>query len=556
MIQTPKLSGRRERIAYFAPVAVFLLSALISAAVTWYVTGNFIDSDSASELVLAKHLAETRQILSEDWLYSTELRVFQHQWVYAPLMLVLSDWHLVRFLGAMILQAGYILSFAYMTRQAGFRRQTFWYGAALLLLPVSVTYGRIILYHTYYILYITMSFLMYGLVIDLYRSWNPRRLRSWLLTGVLMAVSFLSGTNSIRQLMITHAPMLFSILALCLRQDTADARSASLLSRPALRMLAFALLAAACSFAALKLNQLKLQEYYRCFPYYSEKVRLTGFSILDEILFGYLHQFGFRRYVPLVSPFGILSVGSIVAGGFALYVSAKSLLQSESLNPRGLILFSYCSFVTVMMASFLLTANQYYYFPLYFSTAWSWAVIPLTESWGTNPGKVSLLHRKRFFATVTALVILLSGLLNIGWFTGTISAEQPYEGLWYKTKDTKAQLSGATDYLQEHGYHIGYATYWSANSVTEITNGSVQMIGIEKSDTSADDVHYYDFMTSLWLRDAPNEKPFLLVPFDTAAEKWDFPAEMEPCCQLVYADEWYQIYDITDFETFRELLYS
>ena len=95
-----------ERLGYYLPILVFFLTALVSTYVAWYVTGNYVDSDSASELVLAKHLADTRQIMSQDWFYSTELRVFQHQWVYAPLMLLLNDWHLVRFLGALILQTG------------------------------------------------------------------------------------------------------------------------------------------------------------------------------------------------------------------------------------------------------------------------------------------------------------------------------------------------------------------------------------------------------------------------------------------------------------------
>lgn len=545
-----------QTIGHYLPFLVFLLSALVSIAVTWYVTGNYVDSDSASELVLAEHLAETRQIMSQDWFYSTELRVFQHQLVYAPLMLFLNDWHLVRFLGAMILQTGYILSFAYMSRQAGFRRETFWYGASLLLLPVNVAYGRIILYHTYYILYITMSFLMFGLVIHLYQTWNPRRLRSWLLTGVLMAVSFLSGTNSIRQLMITHAPMLFSIVVLSVRQDTADSRTATILSKNTLRFLAFALLAAACSFAALKFNELYLHKHYVDAPYYSDTVNLMDFAVLDEMLFGYLHQFGMRRSVPLVSVFGILSVGSVVAGGYALYVSAKALLQSKSLNPRSLILFGHCSFTTVMMAVFLFTAHKGYYFPLYFTMAWPWAVIPLVESWGDNPKKYSPLHRNRIIATAAALVLLLSGWLNVAWFTRVISAEQRYEGLAYRDRDTKDELSGVTAYLLENGYEIGYATYWNANVLTEITNGSVRMIGLEDYGNPKDGVRYYDFLTSLWLREIPNEKPFLLVSYDTFELEWLFPEEMEPYTELVYADELYKIYDVTDFESFRELLYS
>lgn len=549
MTPTAKLGSRKERLAQYLPVAVFLLSALVSAAVTWYVTGTYLDSDSASELVLAKHLADTRQLLSQDWIYGTELRVFQMQWVFAPLMCFLNNWHLVRFLGTMILQTAYILSFAYMARQAGFRWQTIWYGAALLLLPVSVTYGRIVLYHTYYITYITMSLLIFGLVLNLNRTFRPRKLRSWLLVGVLMAVSFLSGTNSIRQMMITHAPMLFSIVLLSLRQDTPESRSAAILSRPALRLLAFALVAAACSFAAVKFNQAVLHKYFTDNPYYSEATNLMEAACLRNMVYGYLHQFGFRISVPLLSLFGILSVASLVAFGYGLYVSVVQI--RDGLTPRGLVMLQLFSFSTVMAVVFLLTADIHTYFPLYLCLMWPWAVLPLVEGWGSNPKQYSPLHKNRIFAWIAALTVIFSGWLNVAWFFRAPGLSQAYEGLYYQERDTASRLSGASEFLLENGYQIGYAGYWNANVVTEMTNGAVRMIGLTASDDSEDGIQYYTFLTSLWLREAPNEKPFLLM--DCGKQP---PAEMAPYCVQVYADDCYCVYDITDLEAVRERLYS
>ena len=39
----------------------------------------FIDSDIASQLVLSKLLSEERSLLSGNWYYATELRVFSYQ---------------------------------------------------------------------------------------------------------------------------------------------------------------------------------------------------------------------------------------------------------------------------------------------------------------------------------------------------------------------------------------------------------------------------------------------------------------------------------------------
>jgi len=156
---TIEQSGLRKKL----PAILFFISIFLSFITTYHVTGTFLDSDASSELVLAKQLSETGKILSRDWFYSTELRVLNTQLVYAPMFLVFSDWHLVRFSSALILQTIYILSYGFMLHQAGFKKSDFYISASLLLLPVSVTYGRIMLYHCYYIPHITLSFFMIGL---------------------------------------------------------------------------------------------------------------------------------------------------------------------------------------------------------------------------------------------------------------------------------------------------------------------------------------------------------------------------------------------------------
>ena len=106
-------------------------------------------------------------------------------------------------------------------------------------------------------------------------------------------------------------------------------------------------------------------------------------------------------------------------------------------------------------------------------------------------------------------------------------------------------------YLQENGYKIGYASYWNANVVTEVTDGTVHMIGVTIYTDPEGCIKYYDFLTSQWLREVPNEKPFLLIDHYEA-----LPENMVPYCVQVYADACYSVYDITDLETFRDLLNS
>lgn len=64
---------------------------------------NQLDSDMASEQILAHQLAQEGGILSPNWYYSTELRVVNTQLVMAPLFRLFSSWHTVRVLGSAIL---------------------------------------------------------------------------------------------------------------------------------------------------------------------------------------------------------------------------------------------------------------------------------------------------------------------------------------------------------------------------------------------------------------------------------------------------------------------
>ena len=268
---------------------------------------------------------------------------------------------------------------------------------------------------------------------------------------------------------------------------------------------------------------------------------------LRNMLYGYLHPFGFRISVPLLSLFGILSVASLAAFGYGLYVSAIHI--RDGLTPRGLVMLQLFSFSLVMAAVFLITSGVGTYYPLYLCLMWPWAVLPMMEGWGSNPKKYSPLHRNRIFAWIAALTVISSGWLNMAWFARVPGLSQKYEGLSYGQRDTAAHLSGTSEFLLEHGYQIGYATYWNANVVTEVTNGAVRMIGVTSSDDPEDGIRYYDFLTSLWLREVPNDKPFLMLESDQAV-----PEEMEPYCVQVYADDCYCVYDITDLEAFNERL--
>ena len=77
---------------------------------------DFTNSDDASELVLSHFLAQNNQRINQDWFYSTELRVFDHQLVFTALFQFFENWHWMRLWGSAICCGILIASFYFLLR--------------------------------------------------------------------------------------------------------------------------------------------------------------------------------------------------------------------------------------------------------------------------------------------------------------------------------------------------------------------------------------------------------------------------------------------------------
>lgn len=101
---------------------VFALCILLVAVYLILGYGAYLDSDMASELVLAQHLVKEGTLISRTWRYSTEVRILNTQLVFTPLMKLFGDnWRLVRTLGCMILLGMLAGSSYFCSRKLGGR---------------------------------------------------------------------------------------------------------------------------------------------------------------------------------------------------------------------------------------------------------------------------------------------------------------------------------------------------------------------------------------------------------------------------------------------------
>src|SRR5699024_2994800 len=123
LLSLPRPVLQREKRWHYLWL-VFSWACLLYACLrTWQVIQGrmyyLLDSDMSSDLLLGYVLRKEHTLLSTNWFYSTELRVFHNHLVFAPPFFLFDNWLQVRTIGTAIILLGMLASCWYFCRQAG-----------------------------------------------------------------------------------------------------------------------------------------------------------------------------------------------------------------------------------------------------------------------------------------------------------------------------------------------------------------------------------------------------------------------------------------------------
>ena len=528
------------------PKIIFFFCVVFSIIITYFTTQICIDSDASSELVLAEHLSKTCQILSTDWFYSTELRVINTQLIYTPLFWIFDDWHMVRFFGALILQGILILSFYFYTHLLDIEKNTFYICSALYLLPVSVCYGRIALYNCYYIPHIVLSLIIVGLIFAKKNSRNPSSKCIRLLS--LFIVSFLGGLGGIRQLMMTHIPAILAVLIYYFIDDYINKSNDHVFERKRCAFIVRAVCSTFFSCIGFVINKLYFAQNYSFKDYSTNTIKILNES-LDQVLYGYFHHFGFRDEIKLLSVTGVLSVLGVVLGIYCFIVSFYRIIRyKKEANVQNTLPFVFFIAYTVVMLFVFFIVGDGYSFVLYFTPIVIWMIPIFVLEMRNVPKHLSLLNLKKILPYIMVVIIFINGFVNSAFLISGKIFEQKYEGLGYKTYNARSYITPAVSFLQENGYDLGYAGFWNSNISTEISNGKIKMINVNMNFNDGT-IYYYDWLTLKSNRSLVNKKKFILLSVDEY-QKLTKNEELQKC-EIVYRDDYYVIYDLTENDLFE-----
>ena len=453
---------KQKRLGGLCAAAIFPLCALMTGFYLIAGYGAYLDSDMASELALASHLAKEGALISSTWAYSTEVRVLSTQLVFTPLMALFPhNWRLVRTLGCLILQAALAASAYFCGRSLGARKRFALLFAGLSISVCSVVYAQMITIGAYYVPHAVLTNLYVGLTARLMTERKHGRRRGIL--ALLIALSVLMGVSSIRYLFCATIPA--AAAGVWAYLFPAGDESAPGEERDQIGFL-LTLTGFVFSFDGFLIGQKILPKICDYDAARYGGVRLSAFTSADmpemmqQALGGLARLMGYSEGSVLLSVHGLASVGALLLPAAAAILMGRALKAARrdgnNVLRVGVLTLAMSAAITAL--SFVLLEDLYlnrYWIPLMTLGA------PVMAACLTGETNAPL---RRGCALLFAGVVLTASAMQI-----TSTMKHP--------EITDVQRERAA-FLQESGLTFGYATFWNANVITELTNGEVEAVGI------------------------------------------------------------------------------
>ncbi|MBQ8074242.1 MAG: hypothetical protein IJ231_10820 [Clostridia bacterium] len=516
-------------------VLLLLFSLILTFRTAWIVSTTLMDSDTSSELILGEKLAREGGIMSTSWVYSTELQVIDCQIIYSLLFRVCSDWSLVRFWGSVLMDLMMLGTFAYLARQARIPFNRFCLGGAALMLPFSIPYGRIILFHNYYSFQVSFSFLIVGLYLGAVRragNGGWKRWPFWTVSACLALTAFATGLGGIRHLMICVVPL---VVTAALHAVFSEKKEENRLTAE-LPGLLLALVPLVFAGAGYLINLHVLANQYAYTDFSVQTISMGTFADLRTVLYSTFVDLGFQDYQTLFSMPGLLGICGVAAWIVSLFLAVHTIRHGAEPMARFLQLF-WLMVQLIMTCVFIFLSGAELLHLLYLLPIVVWIIPALASAdarpaYGVAPAAEKPFRREKkkgapgrllsgdaplsahgLLGILASLLLVANGLFYTGFFQNPKSLPVEYTGLQYNDTATVQGLQPVADYLRENGFTLMYGSYWDAAVVTELSDGAVKSVPVETG-THKHPIKYMKWLSDMNLRDpayAAQQKVALLA---------------------------------------------
>lgn len=529
-----KITPPRKKFDFWSalPWVWLVLAYCITLGVLIVRGEGYIDSDMGGEMILADLLNQERDLLlSKNWGYSTEIRVFYLQLIYRITLLIFPhNWFAARMLGQAVWLLLLVLCMLYAGHTLGLRSCGVW-AAAALICPFGSDHLLFSLLGGFYIPHMILMLLSFALAIQFVHSSEKKAVFCLVPLLLLALVSFINGLGSLKGLMVIYLPMLMAAalaLAFSIHSGPVSVRSAEF------RFLIGAVVSAASAAFGYLVNSVFLSAHYDFVNQNSLTWGKLDFNAFLDSLAGFLSLLGFP-HGNVMSIYGILGAFFFVIVAAVLFSIAFLLGNYRSLSfSIQLLLVTFLCSVLVQASIFSFTENILNGVVSY----WWLTTIPmvfllLQAAWQHFP-----------FRFPAGKLLCAAAFMLCMVFVSIASTHTYFTSGSYRLVP---EMKPAEEWLVENGYRDGYAVFWKANVLTEWSSGQLD-VRVVSGDT-LDVTEPHSWLEKYSHEQPPKGKVFLLV---TAPELWGAHKESIRSDYNVYWDE--NDYMIMAFDSYDEMV--
>lgn len=460
----------KTKISKVGPYIILGLSFLLVVFLNIFSHDHWLDSDMAAEMMFSKLLAQEGHLFAApDWYYSTEFRFLYTHWIMGPLFRICDNWHVIRSITNIASYVLMLASYFYCMRPLKVRKGLVMTTAALLLLPFSETMMTHMVMGNTYMFHVIIVFWFFGLYLRLAEGGSGKAFIVNIL--LFIALALVCGVSGVRYLLALQCPLALAAFVYLLKSDEFKtfrrnmtdknlvAEFKKLWKCPSMRYLLYGILGAVGSVAGYGINVLYVSKNYVFQTYdatnFIAVYQGVFFERLQNALGSLLMLFGYIPDRGVISLRGIVTLAAFAMIAVFGYVSVKVCKKSEG-QRQFVSLFLALSFALNVFVFVFTTSTMV---PRYYLTIFIFVL----------PVLCFYMEQEKIYFDKAVVTMLLTGCVLLATGKTVLS---------YMTVDKNADKRAVAEFLQENSYEFGYASYWNANIITELTDGQVEVANV------------------------------------------------------------------------------
>lgn len=469
----------KKRVQPFACAVILLVGVLFMLTMLNIFWGDhWIDSDMAAEMIFSKLIAEEGGLLTtENWYYSTEFRVLYTQLFMVPLFHIFKDWHVIRTITNILTYLLMLGSYYYFMKPFRLGKTAVVLSSVILLLPFSETFVTHMQMGNTYMPHVIIIFFCFGMFLRLAEQNKVFQAR-YLLTNICyILLSVVCGMSGVRYMLAIQVPLVLTSVCYLmksscfggLRRELNWKNVKALLSGERLNYLIYSVLGAFGALVGYVINIAVIAKKYPFQTYdVTNFIKVFQGVLLERIqntignllmLFGYIEEKGFlsvRGVISLIA-FALLIGIVLLTGRTGKLIKQVDCQEVKALGHKRFILWFF-------VIAFLLNT-----FVFVFTTSTIVSRYYITVFMFVLPILCIYFELEKYALDKILVALFLCGCLGLSTMKCVYS---------FIDKDKNAEEKKVAAYLAENDYTFGYASYWNANIMTELTNGKVEVANV------------------------------------------------------------------------------